>query len=244
MAEKRLIDYIKENLARGYTADYLRKILLEQGWVAGDVDEALNVVQGSSAMTAAPAALPEESPEEERPRQPRHEEHYYDPHVDEEQDTHKAEPTTQETAAAAKKSGARPTGVTLFCILGFLTAALLIAAGILILTIGPLVGAGLGYDNESLPGNQTGFPGTGVTGLLSNFSGVMFLLLGAVELLGFILLWKMKKIGWFIVTAVGLITIAMNLISNLASFDINSILIVVLVVLITSYIFTKRKLFS
>jgi hypothetical protein len=243
MAEKRLIDYIKENLARGYTADYLRKILLEQGWVAGDVDEALNVVQGSSSMTAAPAALPEEAPEEEQHAKPRHEEHYYDPHVDEVQDVSKPETTAQETAAAAKKSDARPTGVTLFCILGFLTAGLLIAAGILILTIGPLVTGGPGNDTFPL-GNQTGFPGTGVTGLLSNFSGVMFLLLGAVELLGFILLWKMKKIGWFIVTAVGLITIAMNLISNLASFDINSILIVVLVVLITSYIFTKRKLFS
>jgi hypothetical protein len=244
MADKRLIDYIKENLARGYTADYLRKILLEQGWEAGDVDEALNVVQGSSAMTAAPAALPAEAPEEAQPAQHRREEHYYDPHVDEVQDLSKPETTAQDIAAAAKKPGSRPTGVTLFCVLGFLTAGLLIAAGILILTIGPLVGVGPGYDNGSLPGNQTGFPGTGVTGMLSIFSGVMFLLLGTVEFAGFLLLWKMKKIGWFIVTAVGLITIAMNLVSNLASFDINSILIVVLVVLITSYIFTKRKLFS
>lgn len=54
MADPRLIDYIRENLQRG-PVDELVQILLDQGWTANEINEAIDIIQGPPATARQPA---------------------------------------------------------------------------------------------------------------------------------------------------------------------------------------------
>jgi uncharacterized membrane protein HdeD (DUF308 family) len=70
--------------------------------------------------------------------------------------------------------------------------------------------------------------------------GILATAVGIVDMIAFYLLLKMKRSGWIIVTAMGIISIALNLISFTAA----GIISIALWVVILVYLFTKRRLFS
>jgi hypothetical protein len=214
MADQRLVDYIIESLRSGYTADYLVQALLNQGWDMNQIREAINAAQGYPPPQPAPAAQP-----------------------------YQTQPAAKSAGAAEPKTRPpRPTGVTIICILGFLGAILMLFAGVLIVFLGQFFDQIMGVlplGNETFPLNITGLTGAGEFGSLSGFLGMAFIILAIVDFAGFYLLWKMKKIGWIIITVVGVLTITLYAIN----FSINYIVSIILFAVIVVYLLTQRKLF-
>jgi hypothetical protein len=59
MANAELIEYAKNQLKAGSSANYIRTVLIKQGWGERDVDDALGIAQaeaGTPSRGAAPAA--------------------------------------------------------------------------------------------------------------------------------------------------------------------------------------------
>jgi hypothetical protein len=58
MANQKLVDYVKDALEHGRSADSVRQVLIKEGWSAADIDEAVASVQKVPVQpkTAAPAA--------------------------------------------------------------------------------------------------------------------------------------------------------------------------------------------
>ena len=59
MANPELIEYAKNQMNAGSSANYIRTVLIKQGWGERDVDDALGIAQteaGPAATGAAPAA--------------------------------------------------------------------------------------------------------------------------------------------------------------------------------------------
>ena len=48
MVDERLVIYIKDCMRRGYSLDYIRQMLVNEGWKANRVDEAINFIQAPS----------------------------------------------------------------------------------------------------------------------------------------------------------------------------------------------------
>jgi hypothetical protein len=211
MADQRLVDYIVQSLQMGYPSDYIAQILLEQGWNIDQINEAISIVQGRHEEPQAQQA-------EVKP--------------------------VQQPQPSAKAS--RPRGVTLICLIGFLSAVLMLVAGALLIGLGGLVG----YDALML-GNPAefnfnllsaiGLENTGDVASLFGLAGVIFVVLAVMEFVGFLLLWKMKRIGWVLITATGVITIVIAM----TKFDFSYyILTVVVSASIICYLLAKRKTFN
>lgn len=114
----------------------------------------------------------------------------------------------------------RPTGVTVICILGFLGAILLIASGLMALTLGGIM--------------------TGFFGSLGEFVSViagLVLILGVLEFVGLYWLWYMLKKGWTLVIILEII----GIIISLLYFDIIGLMISGIIVV---YLFMKKDLFQ
>jgi DNA-binding transcriptional MerR regulator len=62
MANKQIVDYVKENLSLGFSIEKIKKALLDVGWPEHEVDEAISEVKGISQEKVMPP-LPEKSPE-------------------------------------------------------------------------------------------------------------------------------------------------------------------------------------
>ena len=69
--------------------------------------------------------------------------------------------------------------------------------------------------------------------------GVIFLVLGIVDLIAYIMLFKMKRIGWLLVTVLGVISILMGIATDVMS----NVITIVITALIIIYLYTKRQLF-
>jgi hypothetical protein len=143
----------------------------------------------------------------------------------------KAQPTPKPAASNAPKSaaqpatpGKRPLGVTIFSILGIIASLLVIMAGVM------LVG---------LMGVLETATGLGVFAGMGMIIGVVYIILGIVELIAYIMLFKMKRIGWIIVTVLGIIFIIMGLAQDVMS----NIISVVITAIILIYLYTKRQLY-
>ncbi len=123
--------------------------------------------------------------------------------------------------------------MTIVAILGIILSILTILGGVVFLGLGGLVavaGAGATMDAALI---------AGLSGMVMVF-GVAFLVIGIISLIGFIMLLKMKKIGWILVTIFGIISIIMSLISN----PIGNIISIVITAIIIIYLYTKRQLFT
>lgn len=60
-ANQQLIDYVRQQLGAGYSADQLRQVLVRQGWAEADVDEAIrHVQQPPQAVKTGPSEKPVE----------------------------------------------------------------------------------------------------------------------------------------------------------------------------------------
>ena len=46
MVHKKLLDYVKANLEKGYPIESIRKALEKNGWPIPEIDEAVSIVQG------------------------------------------------------------------------------------------------------------------------------------------------------------------------------------------------------
>ena len=222
MADQRLVDYIRDNMQRGYSADYLMDALVRQGWNINDVHEAINIVQGYSMPQEQPGMQP--------------------------QTPYGAQ--QQPAAKPAQQAGPRhrPAGVTIICVLGFLYALFILFAGYLIFSVGQLVG-GTVTQNAAFFGNETGLMGGigSFISLLSGYMGIILIILALVTFVGFSLLWRMKKAGWIIVIVIGIIAIISNLTDllnfNLDKINVFTICYIVLWAVIIVYLSAKRKLF-
>jgi len=89
MVDQRLVDYIRENLQRGYPVDGLVQILLNQGWSTNEINEAIDVIQGVQSPPIPPGPAPPEM----------------------------ASPSAPERQPSSKPK--RPLGVTIICVLGW-----------------------------------------------------------------------------------------------------------------------------
>jgi len=191
MADERLVNYIRDNLHRGYSPDSLRQTLLNQGWDTNQINEAFAVVQGSA-------------------------------------------PDISQTSAGTPS---RPTGVTIICVLGFISAVFSLVSGILFIGVSSLFG---GMGSVSF-GNETAsmVVDMGIFGTLFGMLGYILIIIAIVGFVGFYLLLKMKKIGWILTTVIGIIFMTLNILN----FSLTSILVIVFWAVIIGYLFTKRKLF-
>jgi hypothetical protein len=57
MADPRLIDYIKENLAKGHSLEEIRSFVADHGWTKEEIDEALLQASGSLKEENPPPAF-------------------------------------------------------------------------------------------------------------------------------------------------------------------------------------------
>lgn len=216
MTDERLLEYLRNNLEMGYSVEYLTEMLVQKGWEISEIKEAINIVRGNA---------PEEEPNNQPPVPP------------------------QETQAQKKPEKARrPLGVTIICILVLLDALLMLFAGVLMIFMGNLFGD-MGMflvenQNTFLLGNQTGMLlGLGEVGSLLGFLGPIFIVIAIVEFVGFFLMWKMKKIGWIIVVAAGIATMAIYVLS-LGGIDYMMLIYAALTAVVIIYLLMKRKLFT
>jgi hypothetical protein len=124
---------------------------------------------------------------------------------------------------------ARPVGVSIISILGFLGAILLVISGIALLTIGRLAG--------SLGGLASIF------GILGAAAGAVFLILGIVQFVISYGLWKMKKWGLYIELILLILGILMNIFMAISS-PASGIVGIVISAIILYYLYSKRGLFT
>lgn len=133
----------------------------------------------------------------------------------------------------------RPTGVLIISILGILVSVFAILGSLAMIGFGGFLASG-GGDFFNFTGSFDGMPlGIEDAGTLLIILGVIPLALGIFGLIGYILLLKMKKIGWYLVTAIGIITIIMGVLT----FTIMTIVTIVIWIIILAYLVTKRQLF-
>ncbi|NIO20204.1 MAG: hypothetical protein GTN76_05525 [Candidatus Aenigmarchaeota archaeon] len=114
----------------------------------------------------------------------------------------------------------RPLGVTIICILGFISAIFALMSGIILTTITSL------FQNSIIT--------------LFGFLGYILIIIAIANFIGFYLLLKMKRTGWVIVTVMGIISIILGI----ASFGIDSLVSIIISAVIVGYLFMKRKLFA
>jgi hypothetical protein len=226
MADRRLVNFIKEGLRRGYSAEYLQRQLVKKGWNLDEVDEAIDTVQ-----TPPP---PTPSPEPEQREQP------LPPQIP----PGGRRPPPRPSGPPRPSRPSRPVGVTVIACLSFLGGILVLITGILILGFVGLVSV-----DYLSPLNETSIGVPFVSSLeevnLMTMLGLAFIVMGVIELAGSFLLLGMKRSGWAIITAVGLIQIIGYSAAGVISFSIGLEIILILVfwIVIIGYLFTKRKLF-
>ncbi len=121
--------------------------------------------------------------------------------------------------------------------------------GFFIAGLGFLIGGDvipLPLGNFTMLGNETAPFGSEILGAFISYLGFAFIIMGILELVGFILLLKMKRIGWIIIMILGILQIIGYLFPSLISFtfDVTSIPILLLWIIVVGYLFMKRKLFA
>jgi hypothetical protein len=85
-----------------------------------------------------------------------------------------------------------------------------------------------------------GAVGLGIFGAMGAVLGVVTLLIGIVSLVAFWWLWKMLKKGW----TLAIILEVIGLILNLVSFNMGSVVGIVLALVIIVYLWMKKDLFA
>ncbi len=177
MADQRLVDYIKENLARGYSVDYLMQLLIDQGWDIGELNEAVSTAHGHDPAPPRPPEAP------------------HPPAA--------SKPATQ-NIQPAQGIPRRPAGVTIISLFGFLGSAAMLALGALMIIFGGIVSALPGAELLNATGGE-GSPGLSVIsfafGLFGIWYGIVQIIISAIGLFSYYLLWKMKKAGWMLIIA-------------------------------------------
>lgn len=207
--------------------DYLMQILLDQGWDINEINGAIN---------AAHDYTPSQSQSRAPPSQ-----------------------TQQATAKPAKQSGppSRPTGVKIICVLGFLGVPLMLVAWVFMyFSIATMMNIDLTpaldiMNRYNLTYNLSAFNEAKESAITQfNIFTIILIIFGIPYLTGLYLLWKMKRIGWIIITVIGIIGMITGLIMTLVypSIFLGISLIYYALsfipgVVIICYMFTKRKLF-
>lgn len=144
----------------------------------------------------------------------------------------KDEKAPEEKPAEAPKampapSGGRPKAVLVISILGFLLSLMALLGGVSVMFLGGMVAATYGPVGLALGGSAM-------------LMGIIPLIIGVVGLIAFYMLLKMKRLGWILVTVIGILDIVMAALS----FDMVSMGIAVVWAVIIIYLFTKRSLFA
>jgi hypothetical protein len=155
-----------------------------------------------------------------------------------------AAPAPQGQPAAvqgAAQPGKRTTGVTIICILGFLVSALGIVTGVAGLLLGSLFGA-LGSVTGGTAEADLG-SAFGALGSFVMLISITSMVIGIVAFIAFFMLLKMKKIGWWMVIILGLISIAIPFLQLNVDVIIGNVLTFVIWGVIIVYLVLKKNLF-
>lgn len=232
MADRRIIDYIRENMQRGFSADSIKQALAQQGWNSREISEAFNEAHGYG---------PPQQPEPQ-PQSPYGPPRRYDTHDSSEprrempaqqQPGPSQHPQqAQQKEAARKPAFHRPTGVTIICVLGFISAL----GGIFIGLLGVLF-TGLFAGLLGAVGGEAA-AGAGSFASLGFIISLMPMVLGIVQLVAFFMLLKMKKMGFVLVLIIEIIQIVVGVMTMALS-----MFLVPLALIIVIYLLLKRDLF-
>ncbi len=273
MTDPRLVDYARGMLSAGWPADYLTQILLGQGWRLSEIQEAMRIARGEAPGQDYPPAPP--APDQIQPLQPpalqESPRYGWRPGI---QESESYPSGAQETAPRYAAGAPRPFGITAISILGLLGSALMLIAGITMLTMGGLIGgflmpggpmfdlAGMGAGSGAEGGGVITFL-FGLMGAWLDAVGLAEIALSVIAIWGFYQLLKMRRKGWVTVTAIILtgfactallIVLFMPSLIGLASSEVfSSVLVMTLLPLVIpaavlgmllAYMFKKRKLFA
>jgi len=227
MANQILVDYIRNGMKDGISIDVLRQQSLNQGWTEQEINEAINVATGAPAsehstpgvhtnrLPEQPPSTPQAQPAEQAPQEQK---------------------PPQEKPARPK----RPTGITIICILGLVYAVFSILFAIVaVIFVGMFAGLDLVFGNQTVIDSPLLIPAQQIV-FLVNLMVYLSIVISIIYIVGFYLLLKMKRIGWIIITIMGMIAIVLDVLS----FSITNILNIAVVAVIIIYLFTKRKLFA
>jgi hypothetical protein len=64
MVDKKLVEYIKDNLQKGHSLEEIRKFIVNYGWSDKDFDEAVILASGSTGKETEKGKVPEPGKEE------------------------------------------------------------------------------------------------------------------------------------------------------------------------------------
>lgn len=213
MIDEKLVNYIKESLKGGQSEESIKKLLIEQGWSEEDLSEAFNTIKRNEQPNVNITELPKTKNVSALPE---------DNKLDE-----------RKTIQNQPK---RPIGVLIISILGFISGFVSVLGGILLLVFG----SELSLSEFWLGVNQLFFHSINILLILL---GILFIFLGAVEIFGSFLLFKMRRIGWLIVMILGILFIILSVL-NIPLYNILSALPgISFQILIILYLLIKRKLF-
>ena len=134
-----------------------------------------------------------------------------------------------------QSAGSRPMGVTLICLLGFAQAIISIIGSLLILTLSSAVG-GIGA------GTELG-AAFGMLGALFSLFSLIPLAIAFVLIIAFVLLWKMKRVGWILVVLLEIISLLFASV-GLLTMNIYAIIGFVLALVILIYLIKNKSLFK
>ncbi|MBI4176043.1 MAG: hypothetical protein HY518_02485 [Candidatus Aenigmarchaeota archaeon] len=199
MAEQEILNYLRENLKKGYSVASLKQTLVQAGWTEKQVNEALIETQKPQAAPARPQA---------------------------------GAPVQQ-----AQPGGLRPLGVTLISILGLLGSIATLLGSIALLGIGTLAGGVIGG------------PVGVLAGVFAMVMGIISLVVGIIGFIGYLLFFKMKKLGWIFVVIVSILGIVITAIQIALTplggyIPIFEILFILWPILVLIYCFKRKALFA
>jgi hypothetical protein len=112
----------------------------------------------------------------------------------------------QQQGQAAAQPGKRPMLVTVLCVIGFIFSVISIITGIVALLLGSLFGA---LGGSALGGEDT--EALGMIGSLVMLASIMPLVTGAAGIAVFILLLKMKRMGFLLTIVLGAISLVLGI---------------------------------
>jgi hypothetical protein len=236
MVDQSLVDYIRNGLRDGISIDFLIQQSLNQGWTEQEIKEAANIAAGRPVSTAPHVSEPP-TPGVHTTRLPR--QTPSTPQARPAEQTQQAQPAKSQTPQEQKTRPTRPTGITIICVFGIIYSVFsLLFAIAAVVFVGLFAGLDLGLGDQTVLDTPLLIPTEQVV-FLVNLMAYLSIVISIIYIVGFYLLLKMKRIGWIIITIMGMIAIILDVLS-LSITNIPSIAVVAIILI---YLFTKRKLF-
>lgn len=231
MIDQKLLDSLKTKLDNGKTPEEAKELLSGEGWDEEHIDEALNMVESTEDS--------DDFPEEEKIEEPKAED--FPEEKPKELPGEKPEdfPEEKPKELPKKPKGQRPVMLSVISVIGILFSILGLLGGITL----------LGLSGLDMLGGLTGDAGNPILELLGFgglVTGTIVLVINIAALVGFYMLFRMKRLGWILVMITGVISVILGLLSLVQSFAIFGLTFPLTLVwlVIVAYLFLEREIFS